>query len=100
MLCTPIFVHSQIENQRSKVNLKYSLQPTFKLLYLFDILSQIGQGSKQILAIISTVTRSMQCYNKKIGQDFDRRQRSKCTAHASAIPLSLGSNFLVQMRLN
>ena len=64
--------------------MKYSLQSAVKLLYLFDI---FVQGQSKVLAIISAIIRSMQCSNKKLGQDFDRGRRSEYKAYASDTPL-------------
>ena len=54
-----------------KVNLKYSSQSTVKPLYLFDVLSQISQGQRKILAKRPAIIRLMQ-FNNFFGQDFDR----------------------------
>ena len=60
-------------------------QSTVKLLYLFDVLSQIGES--KILAIIPAIIKLMQCSNKISSQDFDCGQRSEYTAYASDTPL-------------
>ena len=73
---------------KMKVNLNFSLRSTVKPPYLFEVFGKIGQSQSKILAKMSAVIGSMQCSNKKfLGQDFDRGQRSKYTAYASATPL-------------
>ena len=52
---------------KSKVNLKHLLWSTVKLLYLFDVLGQIGQGQTKILA---RQYRIIQFNNKKFQSKF------------------------------
>ena len=59
-------------NLKSKVNLKHSLWSSVKLLYLFDVLGQIGQGQTKILA---RQYRIIQFNNKNFQSKFPSQMK-------------------------
>ena len=80
MLCTLIFICIQTENQRSTQTILRNQQSSYYNSLIFSVKSVKGQ----ILAIISTVTRSMQCNNKKFSVKILTADEDQSTQHKLA----------------
>ena len=90
--CIPIYQESGTHlcsvlqfSSMVKIEVKGQLEMSFEVNSQAIILG-VGQGQSKILAKMSAVIGSMQCSNKKIGQNFDCGQRLEYTAYASATP--------------